>query len=213
MTTVYHYTSPQGIYSILANKSLWFTDCQYLNDKSENKLLEDGKRKYILCASSNADTVAMWNYYVKNNAYQGYNLGINVEGLTASIKNDIKNPEIILEHGIVNYCPNPSKANLFSKHSAFSSEQEYRFVLSVPERCRFTGMNNLSLKYRIGDSGIITPYIEWNFRIENKKRLFTEITLAPMIEEELAQESFKRFLRSDVFENINIVSSSLKMRF
>jgi len=32
---VYHYTSPIGIYSIIQDEKLWFTDCQYLNDKSE----------------------------------------------------------------------------------------------------------------------------------------------------------------------------------
>ncbi len=33
--TVYHYTSPDGILCILNNKTLRFTDCQYLNDKGE----------------------------------------------------------------------------------------------------------------------------------------------------------------------------------
>lgn len=32
---VYHYTSPQGLYGILGNATIRFTDCQFLNDKSE----------------------------------------------------------------------------------------------------------------------------------------------------------------------------------
>lgn len=32
---LYHYTSPQGLYAILDKATLRFTDCQYLNDKSE----------------------------------------------------------------------------------------------------------------------------------------------------------------------------------
>ena len=32
---VYHYTSPDGILNILRDKTLWFTDCQYLNDIEE----------------------------------------------------------------------------------------------------------------------------------------------------------------------------------
>jgi hypothetical protein len=31
----YHYTSPMGLCSIIQKKKLWFTDCQFLNDKSE----------------------------------------------------------------------------------------------------------------------------------------------------------------------------------
>jgi hypothetical protein len=33
--TVYHYTSPEGLMAILNAPSVRFTDCQYLNDKSE----------------------------------------------------------------------------------------------------------------------------------------------------------------------------------
>lgn len=32
---IYHYTSPQGLYEILGNTTIRFTDCQFLNDKSE----------------------------------------------------------------------------------------------------------------------------------------------------------------------------------
>jgi hypothetical protein len=32
---IYHYTSPMGLYSIIENKRVWFTDCQFMNDMSE----------------------------------------------------------------------------------------------------------------------------------------------------------------------------------
>jgi len=32
---IYHYTSPQGLNGILSNSTIRFTDCQFLNDKSE----------------------------------------------------------------------------------------------------------------------------------------------------------------------------------
>lgn len=32
---IYHYTSPRGLYAILDNSTIRFTDCQFLNDKSE----------------------------------------------------------------------------------------------------------------------------------------------------------------------------------
>jgi len=38
---VYHYTSPQSVYEILKNKSLWFTDCEYLNDKGELRYYQE----------------------------------------------------------------------------------------------------------------------------------------------------------------------------
>ena len=136
---VYHYTTPEGVYSILKEKKLWFTDCQYLNDRSEfvyirepfieaykklcierdesTKDIEsfadymcmaspyenydwdtvswDGGLKgrpmrsgmplryryYVFCTSCNPDSTNMWNYYVKNGMYRGYNLGIDIKVL------------------------------------------------------------------------------------------------------------------------------------
>lgn len=37
MGLVYHYTSPQGALGILQNKTLWFTDCEFMNDPAELK--------------------------------------------------------------------------------------------------------------------------------------------------------------------------------
>lgn len=36
-------------------------------------------RYYVLCASCDHDTANMWNYYVKNGMYRGYNLGLDIE--------------------------------------------------------------------------------------------------------------------------------------
>ena len=33
--TVYHYTSPEALVSILTNALIRFTDCQFMNDRSE----------------------------------------------------------------------------------------------------------------------------------------------------------------------------------
>lgn len=36
-------------------------------------------RSFVFCTCSDADSLNMWNYYVKNGSYQGYNIGIRVE--------------------------------------------------------------------------------------------------------------------------------------
>ncbi|WP_366924639.1 DUF2971 domain-containing protein [Metallumcola ferriviriculae] len=132
---VYHYTSPDGLYAILKCNSLRFTDCQYMNDRSEfiyikdtflkglkecegklkykhyDKLIElafsnkygekdfnyippskdspkgkfitSDKRHYIFCTSTADDSLGMWNYYVKGENYQGYNIGLDTDLLIA----------------------------------------------------------------------------------------------------------------------------------
>ena len=39
------------------------------------------KRTYIFCTSTDADSLSMWNYYVKGGNYQGYNIGFNINKL------------------------------------------------------------------------------------------------------------------------------------
>lgn len=130
---IYHYTSPEGLLSILANKTFRFTDCQFFNDKLEyvyikrplsdaisqikNKLcnkdlIEDVDnwltekyeviccaskmklRYYAFCTSIKSDSLNMWNYYVKNGKYQGYNIGISLKKLQYYMENlDLMNCE------------------------------------------------------------------------------------------------------------------------
>jgi hypothetical protein len=319
---VYHYTSPEGIFNIIKNRTLWFTDSQFLNDKSElayiqeplrealeqfyqkhfkylfitKELIEksikeflplphqnstpdyetvmevinaaklDGTediedvvdelflkydkkfRYYILCTSENPDTSSMWNYYVKNGNYQGYNLGVNVNVIKKKIKNILKNKNsgIKIFNGKVVYDHKEQAENLwnkidrvvekgnslipyvndeirilldrekfFFKNPAFKNEEEFRIILKIPTDFKETENGKLALKYRPGTSGIITPYIEWKFAEDNENisEIIKEITLAPMIEEEIAKEGFKRFLADEDIENIKINQSSIKLRF
>ena len=307
--TVYHYTTPEGVYSILKEKKLWFTDCQYLNDRNEFVYIREpfveaymkhcsergestkdveafadymcmtspyknydcevflkgrvmrrgmppGYRYYVFCTSYSPDSTNMWNYYVKNGMHRGYNLGIdfkvikewflqhggdNVKLVHGSV-NYNKNQQIELlykkvkelfeiydrtvaqghcEHGLEDSAAGAfqedlsayiNEKKLFFKHPAFKSEREYRFILKV--HSDFQGCSQpdaLEMKYRVGTNGIITPYVEWTFA--NINLLLKQITLSPMIEEELAKESFKMFLRNDGYKNISIVPSSIKLRF
>lgn len=159
----YHYTSPNGLLSIIKNKSLRFTDIRFLNDKSESLYLvkvicdyfAENKQKYsiieeafnrligandisklqklkisnieykvpssyhkrrhfVFCMCDNCDELNMWNYYVNNGSYQGYNIGFNINSLMHTFYTDNKNP-ILHKNFSVNY----GKV-LYDKKSQFS---------------------------------------------------------------------------------------------
>jgi len=153
---VYHYTSPEGIFSILKNQKIQFTDCQFVNDKSEynhitevlkkvydnisNELVNDFlykgivddiednyehnsfsfyksieslngeidrikitiKRYYIFCTTKISDSLSMWNYYVKNDKHEGYNLQLRISKLLTCLSK-IDNPDIDIYYGDVIY--------------------------------------------------------------------------------------------------------------
>jgi len=319
---VYHYTSPQGALNILGNNTLWFTDCQYLNDKHElfyaNESVKKAFKKiakersvwdggffnnkfskrlqklsyedidiewlfesceesyklkktpsysyYVLCASNNSDCISMWKYYAKNGAYQGYSIGLNANniktfiskwanstnGMVKIVSNEIfyappKEVERIFYENIKKLIMNfdekmeqlpedcdfsplmnnfkeelsdyMNEKKLFFKDPVFESEKEYSFVLKVNndffdenryERNSNESKTSIKGNFRVGDSGIITPYVECTFSLAEREKVFTKITLAPMIEKEIAAKSFRRFLGSAA---IDIVPSSVNMRF
>lgn len=212
-------------------------------------------RYYVLCTSSKADIASMWNYYVKEGAYHGYNLGLDqsviCEWFSYLANNQIKliDGAVIYSHkkqvemiyselqmlfyqfdkimhqsgegndnssaiddfqdGLLDYI---NKQKLFFKSPSFESEREYRFVLKVHDDFFNNVNNNLKCNFRVGASGIITPYIEWCFG-DLKANILKQITLSSMMEPELARAGFKRFLADDVYRNIKIEPSRIKLRF
>jgi len=151
-TKLYHYTSPEGLFSIIKNNTIRFTDYRFLNDKNEykymliplssvieriidkidleillglflfvineidnvtsseypdnirlywDKLAKYGYNSekfyeyvdyfhsedyiktvgYVFSTSSVNDSLDMWNYYVKNGKYEGYNIGFTLKGI------------------------------------------------------------------------------------------------------------------------------------
>ena len=50
-------------------------------------------RTFLFCACTEADSLNMWNYYVKNNTYQGYNIGFRVEVFLRKLRGMIPNNE------------------------------------------------------------------------------------------------------------------------
>ena len=60
----FHYTSPSGLLGILPKKSLWFSDCDYLNDASE--------RDYFFNVSSKIFSVSLNSTIAGNLAFRSY---------------------------------------------------------------------------------------------------------------------------------------------
>lgn len=58
---IYHYTSPDGLYAILKYNSLRFTDCQYMNDKSEFVYI----KKPLLIALKECEMELKYKHYDK----------------------------------------------------------------------------------------------------------------------------------------------------
>lgn len=288
---IYHYTSPQGLFSILKSASLRFTDCQFLNDISEYtyikkpllKAIEDTKLNYdvipvinslrdglerleltatqtgsnitlnwgtkryyyyVFCCSTKQDSLGMWNYYVKGGNFQGYNVGFTVHKLLECFST-VKNPSVDVFHGEVLYKErdqidflknlliradqelretNRSSKDLqqdvitylenfrlFFKDEAFINEQEYRFVLRIPEDYIPSESDPFSIGGFDIKNGNITPYSRLMI---NKEKTIDSIKLSPMLEAEISKQGIRRYLNHGGYNReIEISLSKVPIRF
>lgn len=140
--SIYHYTSVDGLKNILFNRSLYFTNVKYLNDKDEIlaglesfgkifnmpkneikkyklEILNSADQIFVCCFSLDKDSLPMWNYYTKENSHQGYNIEFNQIKLIESI---LRNNPILdgcdFCFGLVDY-----SANNYSKYAEITYQQ------------------------------------------------------------------------------------------
>lgn len=113
---IYHYTNAEALKSITLTQTLWITKSDYLNDSSEQIVIQDminaffkkynvdkefqkhirqllnkymnEYNHYILSFSQSDDALPLWNYYSEN---EGYNIGIDKEDLFLKFHRYFKN--------------------------------------------------------------------------------------------------------------------------
>jgi hypothetical protein len=92
---IYHYTSLESMMKIVETKSLWATNCQYLNDILETQYfmnMLDNKEDYIekfkdifnsifiISFSEERDSVSMWGNYGKNGVIMEFSIPEFIRG-------------------------------------------------------------------------------------------------------------------------------------
>lgn len=187
---------------------------------------------FISCFSRESDSLPMWNYYIKNNNYQGFNLEFFIKdlfetgfekGYYLNFYNVIYDDEIkfeILSEKILNinnyfstYTEEKinfylkfllAKLMLLFKNKAFKHEKEVRAILIVPKDCDKIEFREMN--------GYIIPYIAIPFKA--KKNLLG-VTIAPLYKDELAKRTLFEFLNKKGFTVYldNIVNSKIPIRF
>ena len=55
-------------------------------------------RAFVFCTSTEPDSLNMWNYYVKNGSYQGYNIGIRIESFLEYVGKMLPNSDTTSIH-------------------------------------------------------------------------------------------------------------------
>ena len=182
-------------------------------DNSENSL-------YVACFSMNGDSLPMWNYYLKDNKYNGYSIGFDfkkmqyADGLDCiKVLYSFKEVKSIISSGIrsiihenslfeQNDLENKSKylirllkkSLLIYKKECFSHEKEVRLILDLD----FVTDNehdficDKQIKH-FEKNGILIPYCDV---IWNNKDIFKEICYAPTMNPEQTELGIRSLLKS-----------------
>lgn len=200
--------------------------------RHEDKTAELGKAKVFLCCfSENQDSLPMWNYYVKNQKYQGYNMRFCSGELSNIDDHEIKLVRVIYdknqqtnilyskleilkkhfhkseeERNDVKYLFKRELMNLkyVFKNPCFAHEQEIRAMINVSQS---EIDENLVVKYRLNENGIFVPYVEIAYPTE-----CTEIMIAPLMNYKTAENSLKSYASKFITE-VKIGHSKCPVRF
>lgn len=108
---------------------------------------------------------------------------------------------------------------LFFKHPKFKSEQEFRIIVEIPEKqipCRpddskkcFGTYNKKLSEGFCTKHGLIVPFLNVSF----SKKAIQRITIAPMVEYEIAKKSIRELLELQQIKNVSIYKSAIPIRF
>lgn len=137
------------------------------------------KRHYVFCSCGDYDNLNMWNYYVNNGNYQGYNIGFNIKNLlNVFLSVDNKNyNDFRIYYGKVLYKPT-------------EQQKEIEFFLKIIEKLLSESMDsvkdiaNETLKDNFLNYGklLLHNYIEKTSPFFKSKKFSTEDEFRIVIE-------------------------------
>jgi|GEM_PF-357210 hypothetical protein len=221
------------------------------------------ERVFVFCTCTEADSLNMWNYYVNNGSYQGYNIGFRISELLKAFDTPSENQAdtFIVHYGKVLYTEkehfteiqhlaesmernitfNSSISNVveeqdilfaqmklrsyidshgaFYKHPKFESEKEFRIIIEIADeriprteenaKKYFGEYNQKMVEGFCTKRGLVIPFLTVTF----PEKAIYRVTVAPMIEYDIAKNSVRELLSISKIEGVRIDKSTVPIRF
>ena len=196
----------------------------FLDGKWQELNFED---TFVCSFSLQQDSLPMWNYYVKNGGYQGYNIGFRNPYFCCDVPEDDINQNILqicqvlysdkeLEvlvresqdilkkcgEDLTNLLHDLHYGVLQHKESCFAHEQEVRLIYTANPK------KKKQIKYKV-KNGVLVPYIE----VKLMRETVQEITVGPLIEQDLAVKNLREFLEQRGYPDVDIKVSEIPIRY
>lgn len=198
---------------------------------------------YLCCFSKYPDLLPMWNYYSKSQHYEGYSIGFLSSYFESSMSFEkgyfIELKKVLYESSEKDklldaiilpfdklFTENVSdreditqiiqgkinELQFVFKNECFRHEEEIRAILHIPREqlgsVDKNASNNFVVKYR-NSHGYIVPYIEYKVA----KIAVNGITVAPLLQPDLAIKNLRELMQQRGCGNIWIEPSAVPIRF
>ena len=241
-------------------KNLEITNIKY-NDIP--RMPYNPERVFVFCTCTEADSLNMWNYYVNNGSYQGYNIGFRISELLKAFDTPSTNQAdtFIVHYGKVLYTEREHFAEIqhlaesiersitfhsygsnvveehdilvaqmklrnyidshgaFYKHPKFESEKEFRIIIEIADeriprteenaKEYFGEYNQKMVEGFCTKRGLVIPFLTVTF----PEKAIYRVTVAPMIEYDIAKNSVRELLSTSKIEGVKIYKSTVPIRF
>jgi hypothetical protein len=102
-------------------------DDSFINKSSDGNYYETKNGYYVLSLSKEKDSLSMWNYYMKNRKYEGYNIGFDVKILQeifSKFATKYKDKSIKFENKNINYI-NKEEENSEFENIVLNFKEQY----------------------------------------------------------------------------------------
>lgn len=123
------------------------------------------QRQFVFCMCNECDKLNMWNYYVNNGVYQGYNIGFNVQELIRSF--DVE--EDILDSFLVYY------GNVLYKKAEHYKFLKNRFEKLEEVHKNDENLNHLTINLKMFIDSFCAFFKHPKFEDEKEFRIVIEI--------------------------------------
>ena len=208
-----------------------YSEIEKVPDIGEQEI--DLENMFLCCFSTDDDSLPMWNYYVKGGEYQGYCLGFKWLADKSDLSDKMRAMCFSLYevqyddkklHDHILKCAEEIKRRsetgensfeiinvirmyltrgaLIHKKNCFSHEREMR----VRFLAKGDYLNKIDYKTK---KGVLVPYIPLEF----DKTALKEITIGPLMENELAKKNLEAFLKQRGYNDVIIKTSDVPIRY
>ena len=186
-----------------------------------------GYKYYLCCFSYDWDSIPLWNYYVKEKSYQGFNIGFDSNKIEkAKIRKDKYEIWVstVVYTDFFENCSSLIKK--YSTYFAMSNNLEKaalaymlacyleRYRLVVKNQC-FMHENEIRAILRINQSDNLKEEYDWShgfprpfITIDFSKAAFRSITVGPLLEKDISKIQTEEFLESRGYRSNGMVRNS-----